>query len=272
MTLHKLFIALICINFTVLAGEVTAWGQEGHRIVGTGAVSLLDETATTALQEILGSLSDHSIGEACYWPDTVRKTPQWEWSAPLHYVNIPRSAWQYDRQRDCSDGMCVTAAIVKYANELTLSGLDLERRRQAFSWVCHLVGDLHQPLHAGYKDDLGGNSVDIEFEGKPHNLHQFWDRVVIHQQLGKGNSWNRPLTEPVWSTIPETWEPTVVVQWTNDSHALAANTAYPPGHVIEQAFADQSWVIIRQQWQKASLHLAEILNAVLGDGEVLREE
>lgn len=270
MTLHKFFIALISLNFFSAHSEAVAWGSEGHRIVGMGAVALLDEPATAALEEILGSLSDQSVGEACFWPDTVRTTPQWDWSAPLHYVNIPRNAWQFDRQRDCADGMCVTAAIVKYANELTLPGLGAERRRQAFAWVCHLVGDLHQPLHAGFKDDRGANSVDVQFDGETYNLHQFWDRVVIHQQLGKGDSWNRPLSEPVWDTVPETWDPGQVVQWTNDSHALAVNSAYPPGPVIDQAFADQSWLIIRQQWQKASLRLAAILNAVLGDGEVVQ--
>jgi len=38
--------------------------------------------------------------------------------------------------------------------------------------------------------------------------------------------------------------------------------------MVDQQFADQAWVIIRQQWQKAANRLAQILNATLGAGEV----
>ena len=32
-------------------------------------------------------------------------------------------------------------------------------RNEALKWVVHLVGDLHQPLHAADNDDRGGNGV-----------------------------------------------------------------------------------------------------------------
>ncbi|MGH9493706.1 MAG: S1/P1 nuclease, partial [Candidatus Sulfotelmatobacter sp.] len=67
-------------------------------------------------------------------------------------------------------------------------------------WLEHIVGDVHQPLHAtdryfAGKDDIGGNDVLIRlpaamkktFEGTlskdyPSNLHAFWDDLP-----GKGN-------------------------------------------------------------------------------------
>ncbi len=39
-------------------------------------------------------------------------------------------------------------------------------RRIALRYVIHLVGDVHQPLHAGYKKDLGGNRIIVIFHGK----------------------------------------------------------------------------------------------------------
>jgi hypothetical protein len=30
-------------------------------------------------------------------------------------------------------------------------------------FVVHLIGDIHQPLHAGFAEDRGGNSVDLRF-------------------------------------------------------------------------------------------------------------
>jgi hypothetical protein len=253
-----------------LPAAVFAWGSEGHRIVGVNALPMLDDSARAAVVEILGSDSDQAVGKACFWPDTVRGTAEWEWSSPMHYVNVPRSARNYHRERDCEDGMCVTEAISKYANELSRPGLDAERRWQAFAWLCHLVGDLHQPLHAGYRDDRGGNNVDIEYKGKPYNLHQFWDRVVIRERLGSGDQWARPYPESsAWTHAPDSWKPRDVAFWTDESHALVGSSSYPPERVINECFADQSWLIIRQQWQKASNRLAQILNATLGEGDVV---
>lgn len=247
---------------------VLSWGEEGHRIVGEEALTLLDETARTAVLGILSNGLDPGIGETCNWPDQVRETAQWEWSAPLHFVNIPRSSRHYERQRDCPDGLCVTEGIIEYANELTQTGLDSIRRWQALAWVCHLVGDLHQPLHAAYKDDRGGNLVQIEYRAESDDLHEFWDQVVVEERLGPEDRWERVLEAPSWQRPANSWNPRETARWTDESHALAARFAYPPGRVISEGFADQTWLIIREQWQKASVRLAQILNATLGEGEL----
>jgi len=260
----------VIVYFIALAVSPTAvaWGTSGHRIVGVNALALVDETARARLVEILGGDSAETIGAACSWPDFVRETPEWEWSAPMHYVNIPRSAVQYDWERDCADGMCVTAAIVRYANQLGRPELDPEQRWQAFAWLCHLTGDLHQPLHAGYRDDLGGNTVTIRYLGDDGNLHQFWDRLVIQHRLGADDYWKRPFSGPTRVSVTSCWNPDSVALWTDESHALVAAAAYPPGATIDDGFADQTWLIIRQQWQKAASRLASILNATIGDGTV----
>jgi hypothetical protein len=272
MRLHTflIFSSTALLLFSPLAAF--SWGPDGHRIVGVNAVTLLDPKAHAAVIEILGGDSEEIIGEACYWPDVVRKTPEWEWSAPFHYVNIPRSTMHYERERDCEDGLCVTEAIVKYANNLTLPGLDDPGRRQAFSWLCHLVGDLHQPLHAGYRDDLGGNTVEVEYRGESGNLHQFWDRMVIRDRLRGTNEWERPFSGPPWVSTQKYWNPESIQWWTDESHALVTRLAYPASPVISEDFADQTWLVIRQQWQKASNRLAGILNATLGEGEVQLDE
>jgi hypothetical protein len=262
------FFSLICVFSLLTPLTALAWGAEGHRIVGVNALAMVDDSARVAVVEILGGDADELIGEACSWPDNVRETAEWEWSAPLHFVNIPRSAEHYDRERDCPDGMCVTEAIIKYANELTRPELSPEKRWQAFAWLCHLAGDLHQPLHAGYRDDLGGNTVEIEYRGNKHNLHQFWDRVVIQERLDAGENWERPFTGSQWTVSAGDWNPDSVACWTDESHGLVAASAYPPGFEIDEYFADQTWLIIRQQWQKASNRLARILNATVGNGEV----
>lgn len=246
-----------------------AWGPEGHRIIGHTTLTMLEPGALSVVHDILGSddplAVSNAVAEACSWPDAVRETPAWEWSAPLHYVNIPRASRHYERERDCPDGMCVTAGIQRYANELSRHEYSEERRWQAFAFLCHLVGDLHQPLHAGYRDDRGANRVIVQFRGKSSNLHQFWDRVMPRAFLGEEDRWSNPFDGPRWTTPLSGWSPYETMVWTDESHALAATHAYPPEPVIGEKFAVKSWLIAREQWQKAANRLALVLNTVLGD-------
>jgi hypothetical protein len=110
--------------------------------------------------------------------------------------------------------------------------------------------------------------VTIRYLGDDGNLHQFWDRLVIQHRLGTDDYWERPFSGPAWSGERSCWSPDSVASWTDESHALVAAAAYPPGAVIDDDFADQTWLIIRQQWQKAAIRLARILNATIGDGTV----
>ena len=67
---------------------------------------------------------------------------------------------------------------------LTRPQASRQQRWQSFAWLCHLVADLHQPMHAGFADDLGGNRIEVIFEDEPMNLHHFWDTALINQQAG----------------------------------------------------------------------------------------
>jgi nuclease S1 len=52
-------------------------------------------------------------------------------------------------------------------------------RLQALKYVVHFVADVHQPLHAGYADDRGGNKFQLQAYGRGTNLHALWDTKMI---------------------------------------------------------------------------------------------
>ena len=257
---------------SLLPLRCVAWGPTGHEYIGQAALAQLDDKARAQLSQILSARSARPLSDelfrACVWPDEIRKSAEWEWSGPLHYVNIPRSSDRYERQRDCGDGICVTEGIKKYAQQLTVSGLDPKRRWEALAWVCHLVADLHQPLHAGFRDDRGGNRIDVRFRGKTINLHSFWDGELVRSASAEVQSWPAPAGNLGQSNSESTWNPDAVNLWTEESHRIARDLAYPSGKVIDAAFAQQSLRITREQWDKAASRLALVLNAVLGEGEV----
>lgn len=242
-----------------------AWGPEGHFQVGKLALKSLDATAAAWLYDVLGTDDEAAIDQACNWPDHVRDTPEWEWSDLQHYVNIPRSSSHYDRQRDCPDGLCVTEAIKKYASQLNDPRLDKRKHWQAFAWLCHLVGDLHQPLHAGYEDDRGGNNVEVSYLGESLNLHWLWDSAMVREYLGPNGSWQRPASTGGHRLAGKQWNPAETDRWTDESHRLVKEAAYPPGDIIQVDFAENSWLLIRKQWLKAGERLARILNSVAGE-------
>lgn len=263
---------IFCVAALLVSNDVLGWGAEGHRVIGVAAYGMLDERAARMVREILGEPAPEALNEAlskaCNWPDAVRNDALWNWSSPLHYVNIPRNTGHYDRERDCPDGRCVTEGILHFANQLSYRETDMEKQWQAFAFVCHLVADLHQPLHAGFRDDRGGNTVEVEYRGDEWNLHQFWDSVNVRAHLIDEQ---RMVAQLVHAGLPlagSGWSPVEVGQWTEASHALAAERAYPEGPLIGEAFASEAWELTREQWQHAATRLARILNAVLGESAV----
>jgi len=246
-----------------------AWGSQGHYQVGRVALEAVDETAKAQIQALLGSIDNETINSACNWPDQFRETPEGASSAPQHYVNIPHWAREYERERDCPDGLCVTEAIKKYAAQLADPARDPDTHWHAFAWLCHLVGDLHQPLHAGYRDDRGGNNREIIYQGEKADLHQFWDRLLIQERLDSSGGWQVSLPGFYLGTVEDAWSLSETDDWTNESHELVGWAAYPSTTEIQPRFAERSWLLIQNQWLKAGSRLARILNASIGDGKVV---
>ncbi|MFG6464153.1 S1/P1 nuclease [Roseateles sp. DXS20W] len=89
----------------------------------------------------------------------------------------------YRSSRDCRDGACVIEALMEQTLILRSSGTSPSERLVALKWVVHLVGDVHQPLHAGLAADKGGNGVQLRAFGKGSNLHALWDSGLIDHRL-----------------------------------------------------------------------------------------
>jgi len=50
-----------------------------------------------------------------------------------------------------------------------------QRRLTALNYAVHLVADVHQTLHAGYGDERGGNTYQLQAVVRGINLHALWD-------------------------------------------------------------------------------------------------
>jgi hypothetical protein len=63
-------------------------------------------------------------------------------------------------------------------------GLHPAERTEAFKFIVHFVGDIHQPLHVSFESDYGGNKIKGTFLGKERlNLHSIWDESIIQYRI-----------------------------------------------------------------------------------------
>ena len=269
------FTSVTCMVLCGLSGNAFSWGHDGHTAIGILAVEQLPPATVLELKSIVSPLTKQTMAEACNWPDVIRETEEGKWSSPLHYVNIPRGDATYSGPRDCPvhsghpasaerpAQYCVTESIKHFAAGLADTQASPEQRWQAFAWLCHLVGDLHQPLHTGFADDRGGNNVEVVFNNEPINLHHFWDSALIRQRAGSWQYLVGELSEFPPVQAGTGWSPDMVDEWTNESHELAIQRSYPSTNIIDEDFAQNSWVIVQQQIRLASSRLAWIINTEL---------
>jgi hypothetical protein len=245
------------------AGFVFAWSADGHNAIGMLVLDQLQADTRQRLETVVGELNEQTVSDACNWPDVIREEEEWEWAKPQHYVNIPRGEFTYLESRDCRDRLCATGAIKKYAAELGDPSLAKQKRREAFAWLCHLVADLHQPLHAGFADDRGGNELEITVRGELMNLHYYWDRELASHQVGDWQHLYEHLqTEPI-ERITGDWSSDEVDGWTEESHQIAASMAYPPTPEISEDWERQAWEVAQERMRLAAARLAWVLETVI---------
>jgi len=257
-----LFVTGLTIGFNT---DAFAWGQEGHSAVGVKAVEQLQADVRLKLERLLGSIDEQEIVKACNWPDAVRETKEWAWSEPLHYINIPEDEARYSRSRDCPDQQCITEAIKQYANILGDQTENTEQGWQAFAWLCHLTGDLHQPLHAGLARDRGGNNFKVIFHSEPTDLHEIWDHDLIESYVEDWNGLFEWLDKFPVVHAGNNWSADMVNDWTEESHQLAVEVVYPKSPEISLEYEQRSWALIQLRLATASSRLAYIINTVLAE-------
>ena len=153
-----------------VSAQAWAWGSQGHQVVAAMAWELLQPATRAEVNRLL------TLESLSTWADEHRNPA----TRPWHYVNFPRGSCQYDVQRDCPDGHCVVAAIER-ARAVWASNADDKTRLKALKYLVHFVADVHQPLHAGYRDDRGGNQFQLRAFMRGSNLHAVWDSGLLHQ-------------------------------------------------------------------------------------------
>ncbi|CAF0816595.1 unnamed protein product [Adineta ricciae] len=188
MLLLRIFLLVVSSNIL----HVIAWGSIGHNLVARLAQSQLNSTTNNWIQHYIASDLRGDLGRIASWPDLILYPDtnpfdyvHWLWSRDLHYINIPAWNCSYIPSRDCVNDRCIEGALKNYSRRLVDRNSDYVEQQQALIFLVHFLGDIHQPLHSGFKNDQGGNAVKGFFlNGKNlTNLHTIWDVEIIVNRI-----------------------------------------------------------------------------------------
>jgi len=278
----RLFLAglLLCIAHS----PVHAWGPKGHRIVGLMARDLLSPAARTAVKQLMGSddLATFALYLDKHKDDLEQRIPG---SREWHYDDVPICREQTYEQY-CPNGTCASTQIVKYYGVLTDIHASKQQQQFAVFVLTHLLGDIHQPLHAADNDDRGGNQIKVRLpDGRAMNLHAAWDTSFVERLFGGQNEMTvakalvqKFATEaPAWQTGKVNLA--TIKAWVAESDQLAKDVVYGPLWPnracqvdLEQArialaedYVQQSGPVVEKQLAMAGYRLAAVLNRALGN-------
>ncbi len=272
------------------AAQACAWGTEGHRMVGDIATRFLTPQAAQRVRTLLAydRLADGSpsgrttLGEVANWSDEIKDYSWGRRAGSWHFDDVPVCGAP-DAERYCKGGNCASAQIERHIEILRSPRATRRQRNEALKWVVHLVGDIHQPLHAANRHDRGGNLVQVAFFGErdnpPYgtiNLHTIWDVHMVQRLVAEKGGEAVIVSAPIGEPERRAMEGGDVAAWIAEGTLIARTSVYSvlPGHFscggkvhevleIGQPYYAMAAPIVEAQIRKAGVRLARILNEAL---------
>lgn len=263
-----------------------AWGRGGHKIVGKLAELELAALAPAAFEQVKALLAadpnppklkpDDLVGDrgplldVAGWADDVRANDlEGDGTFNWHFISLKfeDKVTDFQLNRVCAkttsfafeNGVklpaprteeraddCIVVQIGVMYRVLVDPKSSVHDRARALKFLVHLVGDMHQPLHAGeWNNDMGGNLRPVFFfDDKdpfygPLNLHSLWDDNILAKTLRDGGyvPANAPkkvklakFAEDRRATVTEeqraSWRDGGLKDWAWETHTYLATNVY----------------------------------------------
>jgi hypothetical protein len=260
------FALVASLSLALLPMPAQAWGLLGHRLVALLAWDDLTPDTRRQIDALLQDEPDPTLAGIAGWADDLRKNDAGlgRQTANWHFVNIGEHDCAYQRRRDCPGGDCVVEAIRTQAAILADARRPRAERLQALKFVVHFVGDAHQPLHAGYGRDKGGNDAQINWNGRGTNMHTLWNsRMLVSTGRSEQAYLAHLRTLPRPAIAPMTLPPPAAAWAEQSCRVVTQPDFYPRRAKLEQAYVDKHLPIAERQLRAGGVALAAVLNKAL---------
>lgn len=270
-----------------VAAPASAYWEYGHQTIARIADANVRPKTRAAIRALLAhsdlldtpTCKAATIADASVWPDCIKTIrgadgkPTFGYAYNWHFqdVSICRP---FDLTVPCKDGNCVSAQITRDVALLKDRRAPLKDRVQALAFLIHFVGDLHQPLHAGEKDDKGGNDVKAAYGTYAPtrlNLHSIWDGYLAERAISTGPSLVRRYPAAVRAQVAAG----TVIDWSRESQQVAHDSVYasvmsdpcaptPARVTLDEATIEKLVPVARLEVERGGLRLAKLLDEALG--------
>jgi hypothetical protein len=306
---------------------VRRWDATGHRAMAAIAYDRLRPATRLRVDALMRAHPDiAALGDgldlqtpsgirevflrASVWPDRIRSDARFYRETDPRALPTPllpgfpsmarHDEWHYLTRSFSTDGTPtlpltepnVATIFPSLAASLSDNAIATSVRAYNLSWIIHVVGDLHQPMHgtsrstAAHPDgDAGGNRVWVQLRGAARdstNLHAVWDGWVGRPAgptpindvaLAIASELPMPVGQPDDALIIPSGDAlaATVRGWADESATLARHVAYdlpprvdgaPP--VLGEDYVERSTRIARQRLALAAYRLAAVIEAQLG--------
>lgn len=256
-----------------LQTEVYAWNNLGHRVIAQIAYDNMGDKSRHLFGEYNKLLNvkgrRFTLVDSAMWMDTLY-SDKYRGLRKLHYIDIPLIVGKVKKKPKLDTYNIVFAINVSNTilQDKQASPLD---KALAFRILWHVVGDIHQPMHAVSRyskrfpqGDKGGNLEKLRKNRIAKNLHQYWDRgagILFAKKylnskevkkLAKEISREYPCDKSVVKVDP--------VAWAKESHNLAVSYAYDLP--INAGYQERTQNISKKRIAQAACRLAAMSDKI----------
>jgi len=269
----------------LLPSPAFAWWEYGHETVARIAWLEVNPQTRAELRRLLAqsgrldtpTCAARTIEQVSVWPDCIKTLrDRFSYASSWHYQNV-NVCQAFDQESACRDGNCVSAQIERNQRMLADKTLPARERLFALAFLVHLMGDLHQPMHAGDHGDLGGNRVQASYgaiAGRT-NLHSIWDGYLADRSLSTPPGNAEGILSEVAPADRIAMRAGTVTDWARESWQASRDYAYgsimtdPCGPapttrpVVTEEITRTLIPIVRRQAARGGERLARLLDEAL---------
>lgn len=262
--------ALFFLTLGIPFGHVTAlaWSGAGHQVVAAAAWHEMTPETRQKAFEVLKShrdypkwtnsaasessgldLAEFAFLQCSMWPDQIRRHgnkfdhPHW------HYVDWSLKPPSFPMEQPPSPDDDVLYGLGECQKVLADSKAPAEERAVYLSWLVHLTGDIHQPLHcvslfndAYPNGDKGGNAFYVMPASRGISLHSFWDGLLgtSGKAQAHANYATMILAQFPRASLKELAKDKTAKDWSLEGRSLAIVKAYLHGELKGGATAEDA--------------------------------
>lgn len=254
---HKIFVTTILTMSSIVV--TFAYGRLGHRTIADVAQKHLSGRAKRVVNHLLET---ENLVLVSNYADEIKSEKSFSYSFSWHYLNMGNNETLKEVAKNPA-GDLITAYKDCVAT-LRDKSSPYSKKVFALKMLVHIIGDAHQPLHIGHREDKGGNMILVEWFSQKTNLHKVWDEDML-QTYGMSYSElseNLPKLSP---KVRKEWEMGTFEDWVEEVHEITplVYLSAQTGDKLSYRYMYDYFDIVPVLLHKAGIRLAKVLNETL---------